>query len=106
MSYPYDAEVVSPILGSGSESDHSGYGNAIDPDSSTGGSSPRKADEDHCFTVTIIGDSIVEDASEYIVLQVDFGDVFVHNITLIIVDDDSKCQYRWMYYTTPYWYLV
>ena len=114
ISYPHDAEVVSPNLGSGSDSglgsDHSGYGyDSINPDTSRSSNSPRKADDDdldHCFNVTIIGDSIVEGLLEYIALRVDFGDIFVHNITLIILDDDSEFQYRWIHCTCILYELV
>ena len=86
VSDPYDAKEGSTIL---SYSRSSG-GNS---DSGSGfGTDPGSEDENLalCFNVTILGDSIVEDNLEYIHLQVDFGDIFVDNITLIILDDDSK----------------
>lgn len=93
ITYPYDAEVESTHSDNGSHSDysHSGSGfDGIDPGSDR--------DDDNlvsCFSVTIIGDSVVEEALEYIDLRVEFGGIFVDNFKLIILDDDSKFQYRW-----------
>ena len=85
VSGPYYAEVVSS---NGSNDSGSGSGSGIDPEN----------ENDYllsCFIITIIGDSIVEDMLECIDVQVDFGDIFVDNVTLIILDDDSKFLYKW-----------
>ena len=117
VSYPYKMVVNSsgsgPCINPGSGFDNdstSGSGNDSAGNDSTSGSGtdsgsgsgndsgsgsgdlPINADDNRgcCFTVTIFGDSIVEDLLEFVDLQVDFGDIFVDNITITIQDDDSK----------------